>query len=154
MTFLLRVEKNPHNSSRHHVRHGPCQHRTKTEASQIVAAIGSQRPESTDLNTDGAEVGETAECKRRDSERTRIQESALLSEQGECNQLVEHHARPEQIADLHAVVTGNADQPRERSEDHAENGLELAGKVRPAVMGEEVVRAAEDTVDERDEGQE
>ncbi len=72
----------------------------------------------------------------------------LGPEDCECDQFVEHHARPEQVADDGAIVPRNADQPGDGREQHAERSLDARWK--PADVAMNAAHDAIEQVDQRD----
>ena len=50
----------------------------------------------------------------------------------ERDELVEHHARAEEVADGQAVLPRHAHRPRDRTEDPAEDDVEAGRGTRPA----------------------
>src|SRR5260370_30518958 len=110
-----------------------------------------ERLDAADLNADGAEVGEAAESEGGDCKSARIERALHGTKLAKRDKFVDHHARPEQVANLRRVVPRHPDQPGNRREDPAENSLQALRKpshVRP------VVNAAHHGVEEREQGNE
>ena len=116
---------------------------------QVVAAFRNQRADAADLHADGAEVGEAAQRECGDGERTRRERGLLRAQADVGDDFVERHARAEQVADGARVVPGHADEPRDRSEDKAENLAEARREPGQAAMD-----PGEQHVEQRDQGQE
>ncbi len=66
--LALRDQQNPHNTCRHQVRHRAGNHGAKAQLSQIMPPVRGERAQAANLNTDRAEVGESAERKGRDGD--------------------------------------------------------------------------------------
>jgi hypothetical protein len=137
----------------HEVGHGSGEHGAEAEASEIVATVGDEGADAADLNADGAEVREAAEGEGGDGEAAGGDDRFLCAEVGVGDQLVEHGAGAEEVADEFGFVPGDPDEPRYRREEEAEDGVEAGGEGN-VVRGEVVVDAAEDSVGEADESEE
>src|SRR6185369_2151059 len=110
--------------------------------------------QAADLDADRADVGESTKGEGSDGERARIEHGFLSTENREGDEFVQGHARTEQVSDQPTVVPGNPDEPGNWREDDAEDALQAGGEPGESVTGEEVVRAAEDAVKQRDKRQE
>ena len=106
------VEKHGDDAGGHQVRHGSGQHGAEAKPRKIVAAVGDQRADAADLHADGAEVGEAAQRKGGDGESARSERALLQAKLRVGDELVQHRARAQQVADLLALMPGNADEPR------------------------------------------
>ena len=108
----------------HEVGHGSGEHGAETEAGEIVAAIGNEGSYATDLNTDGAEVGESAEGEGGDGEAAGGEKTLLGAEVGVGDELVEDGAGAEEVADESGLVPWDSDEPRYGSEEEAKDRVE------------------------------
>ena len=125
------LDQHRHNARRHQVRHGSRQHRPETKPRQVVAAIGHQRSNAADLHADGAEVGESAQRKCRNGEGSRRERAWAGLHQTKLrirDELIQHGARAQQVADGFGLVPGNADQPRHRRAEEAEDRVQRVRK--------------------------
>src|SRR5947207_6789904 len=136
-SFSLRSRKNTHDGSGHQVCHGACEHGADAESCELAALLRRKRADAADLDTDGAEVSEAAESEGGDGESARIERAFHGAKLAKRDKFIDHHARPEQVADLCRVMPGHADQPRHRREDPAENSLQAfraPGHVKPLLI--------------------
>src|SRR5688572_12586309 len=127
-TKLLTWKQDAHDAGGNQVGHGPGEHGAETEAREVIAFVGRQRGDAADLNADGTEVRESHQGVSGDGEGARVEDVLLRPEHGERNQLVQHHAGAEQIANGGGVLHGDADEPRQRGEHHAEDALQAGWK--------------------------
>ena len=119
-----------------------------------AALAWSQGTDATDLNADGAEVGEATQRESGDGEGTWIKKRLHRSELSKGDEFVDRHARAQQIANLRRVVPRDADQPRHRSKYPAEHSLQAfwePGHVRPAMDSTHHGVQQRQQRDERDE---
>src|ERR1700735_5420476 len=112
----------------HEVGHGSGEHGAEAEAGEVVAAIGNEGSYATDLNTDGAEVGESAEGEGGDGEAAGGEKTLLGAEVGVGDELVEDGAGAEQVADERCLVPGDSDEPGHGSEEETKDGVEAGGE--------------------------
>src|SRR5665213_3109684 len=108
----------------HEVCHCACKHGAEAELGEFVAAMRDERSDAPDLHADGAEVGEAAEREGCNGESARRQGAFLQSELGVGDELVDHGAGAEEIADLARFMPWNADKPRDRGADDSEYVVE------------------------------
>src|SRR5665213_2229540 len=110
------------------------EHRSHSKTRQVVATLGNQRANATDLHTDGAQVGEPAQRKSSNRKRARIERGPLRSQADVGDDLIQCHARAQQVADRQAVVPWYADEPGNRREDVAKNLPQRARNKRQAAV--------------------
>ena len=100
------------------------EHRAQAEPRQIVTPVRREPADAADLHADRAEVREAAQRERRDRERLRIERRLERTELRVGDELVERHARAEQVADRRRIAPRHAHRPRDRREHPAEDPLE------------------------------
>src|ERR1019366_24378 len=110
-----------------------------------------ERSDSAQLNSDRAQICETAEREGRDRKRAGVEHSSLRSEHGEGYEFVQHHARAQEIADGGTVTPWNSDDPRDGRKQRAEDLLQAGWKPHHS---EPVVNAAEEAVGKGDQREE
>src|SRR5258708_39394580 len=94
---------------------------------------------------------EAAKREGRDRKRPGIEHGSLRSEHGEGYEFVQHHARPEEIADGGTVAPWDSDDPRDGSKQHSEDLLQAGRKPH---YSEAVVKAAQHALGEGDQREE
>src|ERR1019366_4647383 len=112
----------------HEVRHGAGRYRAQPQPRQIALPVGRERADSADLDGDGAQVGKPAQGERGDGERLRRQVVLQGSEVLERHHFIGDQARAQQAPDRPGVMPRYAQQPRNGSEDPAEDYLQRLGK--------------------------
>ena len=128
------------------IRHGAGEHGAHSQSRQIVAAFRDQRANAADLHADGAKVGEAAQRKRRNGERTRRESGLLRAQADVSDDFVERHARAQQVADGACIVPRDADQPGDGCEDKAKDLAEARGE-----PGQSAMDPGEQHIEQRDQ---
>src|SRR5208282_570264 len=141
-------EQHTGNRRRHQIGHGASQHGANAQLRQFPSFVGSERPDAAQLNSDRAQIGESAERERRNRKRARVEHGFLRSEHGEGYKFVQHHARPEEIADGGAVMPWNSDDPCHGGKQCAKDLLQTGGKPRDS---KHMVNSTEEAVGEGDQ---
>ena len=93
------------------------------EPCQVVTTVRRQRADAADLDADRAEVRKAAQRVGGDGERPRIEHVLERPELRVGDELVQHHARAEQVADRERVLPRHTHAPGQRREDPAEDLL-------------------------------
>src|SRR5271166_4079385 len=79
----------------HEIGHRAAEHGANAEASEVGMFVGSERADTADLNSDGAEVREAAESESGDGEGARIKRVFHRAEALEGDEFVGDHAKAE-----------------------------------------------------------
>src|SRR5436305_829684 len=94
------LQQHSRNGRGQKIRQRSGEHRTQSEAREVAAPRRGERADASDLNGNRGEVREAAQRIRRDDEAAPRETAAdsRLAKFRERHELVEHHARPEKIA--------------------------------------------------------
>src|SRR5277367_3286693 len=138
----------------HEVCHGSSEHGAQAKPGKFVAAVRSKGTNAADLDADRAEVRESAKRKGSDGEGARGEEGFLPTQERVSDDLVDDHARAQQVADDAGVFPWDADQPCDGRKDEAENRVEARREPGKVVLRKPVMNAAKDAVYEGDQRQE
>ena len=111
------------------------------EPGQIGFAAGRERPDTADLNGDRTEIRETAKRVSSDGERVRIELIFDLAQIDEGDEFIQNQARTQQVSDGRGVFPRHAQQPGNRSKNHAKKNLQ-----RGREPGNEAMYPSEDAV--------
>src|SRR5580698_3813365 len=147
--FLL-SQQHTDNRCRHEVGHGSGAEGAESEPGELVTALRDECADAADLDADGTEVGEAAECEGGDGEGAWIEGVFERPEIGKGDELVDDHARAQQVANDRRRVPRDADEPCDWRKNPAENFIERGGEGN-VVRAEPVMYTTEDAVDQRDE---
>src|ERR1019366_6091846 len=127
------------------MRHRSRQHRTNAQLRKFASLVRSQRPDAANLHSDGTEICEATQSKSGDCERTWIQCAFHRPKKRKRDQLVESHAKSQEVSDGATIVPRNANDPRNGRKEPAKNYLKRLRKPRSMI-----VYAAHNSVGESD----
>ena len=113
-------------------RHAGCQHaayhRQGPVSGQHFSLAGCQHADASDLHSDGADVGKSAQCKCSDNYGFFLYEGSCVFqgvEVGVGDKFVEHHLGSQQAADGGHVFFADAHEPCQRGENPPDKCLEV-----------------------------